>query len=371
VSINRHNYEEFFLLYVDNELQQAERAEVEDFVKQNPDLVSELEMLKQATLQQEHFSFDHKELLYKKEDGISLANYEEYFVLSVDDELTSKEADEVEKFVLKHPQLQNEFTLLKQTRLEPEVVEFTGKEVLYKTEKERRLIPIMWMRVSVAAAVIGLVAFTWIFSHQSGTTYKQGTETASANQATKSTENKISGTTVTPQPADSLEVKTGEKEEAELAKGAVRDVQQAKTITSTKNNEVAAATVKKSGGVKEISNTANTLALAAGQQPKEIFEVESGTKPGATTDVRTITDNPRASFAAQKNQTEETHFANAVYREVDTNEEENTVLIGGAQINKNKLKGLFKKAAQLLGKKSSDNEEEKTLQIAGFEFKSK
>jgi hypothetical protein len=107
------------------------------------------------------------------------------------------------------------------------------------------------------------------------------------------------------------------------------------------------------------------------QQPKEIFEVESGTKPGAGTDLRTITDNPRTSFAAQKNQTEETHFANAVYREVDTNEEENSVLIGGAQINKNKLKGLFKKAAQLLGKKSSDNEEEKTLQIAGFEFKSK
>jgi hypothetical protein len=78
VSINRHNYEEFFLLYVDNELQQAERAEVEDFVRQNADLGSELEMLKQATLEQEDFSFDQKELLYKKEDGISLTNYEEF-----------------------------------------------------------------------------------------------------------------------------------------------------------------------------------------------------------------------------------------------------------------------------------------------------
>jgi hypothetical protein len=187
----------------------------------------------------------------------------------------------LEKFVLKHPELQHEFTLLKQTRLEREVVEFTGKEVLYKTEKERRIIPIMWMRVSVAAAVIGIVAFTWIFNNQSGTTDKQGIATVFEKPAEKSTENKIPETTVTPQPADSLEGKTGEKEEAELAQVAVRDVQQAKTLTATKNKEVAAATVKKSGVVKEISNTANASALVVNQQPKEIFEVESGTKPNA------------------------------------------------------------------------------------------
>ncbi len=82
--INRHNYEEFFLLYIDNELDGAQQTAVEKFVGQNPDLGKELEMLKQSILTNDNVRFDAKEFLYKKEAGISLANYEEYFLLSVE-----------------------------------------------------------------------------------------------------------------------------------------------------------------------------------------------------------------------------------------------------------------------------------------------
>ena len=46
--INRNNYEEFFLMYVDKELQANQRAEVELFEQQNPDLQQEFETLKQS-----------------------------------------------------------------------------------------------------------------------------------------------------------------------------------------------------------------------------------------------------------------------------------------------------------------------------------
>lgn len=77
--INRDNYEEFFLLYIDKELDTDGKAAVERFVNQNPDLGKELEMLLQSTLIDDNFQFPDKELLYKKERSITISNYKEYF----------------------------------------------------------------------------------------------------------------------------------------------------------------------------------------------------------------------------------------------------------------------------------------------------
>ena len=64
--INRHNYEAFFLLYVDNELQPEDRLSVEQFVLQNPDLKNELDRLQLSVLGAEEILFEDKNLLFKK-----------------------------------------------------------------------------------------------------------------------------------------------------------------------------------------------------------------------------------------------------------------------------------------------------------------
>src|SRR6478609_4205604 len=123
--ITRHNYEELFLMYVDNELTIQERAAVELFAKQNPDLAPELDVLLQTKLATDDvLPFMYKNTLLQNIDTISIDNYEEQFLLYIDKELDKEKKESVEKFVLQHPQFQDEFTLLKQTVLEPEVVVF-------------------------------------------------------------------------------------------------------------------------------------------------------------------------------------------------------------------------------------------------------
>ena len=45
MKIDRHNYEEFFILYWDNELTAVQKQAVENFVTQNADLREEFEIL--------------------------------------------------------------------------------------------------------------------------------------------------------------------------------------------------------------------------------------------------------------------------------------------------------------------------------------
>ena len=50
MEINRNNYESFFLLYLDRELNPSEMAEVEKFLDENADLQKEFSLLQQTIL---------------------------------------------------------------------------------------------------------------------------------------------------------------------------------------------------------------------------------------------------------------------------------------------------------------------------------
>ena len=159
MNISRDNYEEVFMLYADNELSAQQKLQVEEFVAGNPDLKQELELFLQFKLSpDESVVFTGKAELLKPETetaGITQWNYESYFVLYGDGELTSDEKAGVENFVYRNPALQKEFELLQQARLnaDPGIV-FANKENLYRREKDEKVIPFRWWRMAVAAAVL-------------------------------------------------------------------------------------------------------------------------------------------------------------------------------------------------------------------------
>ena len=82
MNINRNNYEEYFLLYADNELSADEKNMVEMFVQQNPDLEEEFIMLQQSVVKPDNtIALNDKNFYSKKEGFIDQNNYEEKFLL--------------------------------------------------------------------------------------------------------------------------------------------------------------------------------------------------------------------------------------------------------------------------------------------------
>jgi hypothetical protein len=172
MKIDRHNYEEVFILYWDNELTAVEKQAVENFVKQNADLREEFEILGEA-----HFTpdvdaqFKEKDFLLNN-SFINVTNYEEQLLNYIDDEIAVRERKEVEKFVTQNPAAQKELVLFQKTKLQPEAeISFPDKSVLYRREEKVRVISMTWFRVAVAAAIIiiaGLTVFQFVNSGSSG-----------------------------------------------------------------------------------------------------------------------------------------------------------------------------------------------------------
>jgi len=155
MKIDRHNYEEYFLLYVDNELNPDQKKQVDAFVSENPDLEEELVMLQQSKLiPDDSIIYDGKEKLMRQETGIELSNYQEWLLLYVDNELTTEQKFEVEKFAAEHDHVSEELNLFRQAKLDAEEkIIFIDKDSLYRTEKVR-VISMRWVRVAAAAVLI-------------------------------------------------------------------------------------------------------------------------------------------------------------------------------------------------------------------------
>jgi tellurite resistance protein len=359
-NINRHNYEEYFLLYTDNELSAKEKQAVEEFAQQNPDLKTELDFLQQTKLTDIEVVFGHKASLFRtEENSITTANCEEQFLLYVDNELSSDEKNKVETFVLQHPQLQAAFTLLNQTKLEPEVIEFKNKEVLYRKEKERRIVYISWQRMAIAAAFLGLVALVWNVIPSS--TKTGNTEVASVSNL---------GKTVTPSETNSIKTPEVVTPKQELA--SVETTTQVKKVSSQKsaviipskeNNIVAKiqpAEVIKNNNEQKINNDLVATTVQPSnkkEKPTEVAIVPQVNNTVNNTQIASLTTMPEKQNAIIAQ--------HAVYKELNTDEEvnDNNVYVGGIKVNKNKVRGFIKKAGRIFNKPSS---EENTVAVANM-----
>lgn len=387
--INRHNYEEFFLLYADDELNSQQRTAVELFIQQNPDMAAELETLQQMKLQpEEHIVFPDKSSLFKTTDvDININNYEEFFFLYIDKELNETEREKVEKFVLQHPQLQDEFTLLKQTVLQPEAIVFADKSNLYRKE-ERKVAYIGFVRMAVAAAVIGIAVLGWwLYPTGKGITTPDNSKFAvnpaqvkpttapktvnpqpvlpapqNAQQNTAQVNNKKVQDKSIKQPVVIPAPQNGQQNTAAVNNKKAQDkaihplkandqVQQAPVIQP--NNDNLAYNPQKQVQVVDtpVSITPSPVAV---NQDKNTIAANIGTQPTVTTTPAPVKDEGEIKQDGSGNMRNLVAANNVTvpYKVIDTNDDDRSMYVGSLELNKDKVKGFFKKAGRLFGSKT-------------------
>jgi anti-sigma factor RsiW len=162
-SIHIDNYDEYFLLYVDQELTAQERKDVEAFLLAHPELKPELDMYLETRLTPDTVSFKGKEELFRSADEIHADNIEELQIQWIDGELSASRVAEVEAFTMSNPEAMQNLALLKQTKLWEETIVFPDKASLYRHEDKPAVVfQMRWIRVAVAAAVILLAGLLWL-----------------------------------------------------------------------------------------------------------------------------------------------------------------------------------------------------------------
>lgn len=363
MNINRNNYEELFLLYLDNELTASERSAVEKFVSEHDDLAKEFYALQQTVLLPTDDEFLHKSNLYKTSGGITTTNCEEFFLLHLDNELNEEDKDAVEKFVLQHPESQTNFSLLHQTKLEAETLVFENKHLLYK-QPAGKVYFIKWSRYAVAALLAG-VAVALYFMLDNPLTPDNELITKSS-YSSKKPALPLNNAQLTKLPVENAGTNLSKDD---------KKIMVAKTVPLKQNKQ---QNDFKSFEVKREMNVITPQVATIIKTEQKLIEQEEQKGNLANKDLATaispeLTGNTFTT-ATQQNTLQEPDIAKqAVYQEIDTetDDRENSVLFGSTRINKNKLRGLLKKASGLFDKKADKADTDKTIHIASFEIKGK
>lgn len=359
MNINRHNYEEYFLLYVDHELTAAERMMVEEFVAANPDLKAELELLAQTTYAADaQLDNDFKaQLLKPVEQEIT----EEQLLLFVDDELTASEMAHVQEAVVADAGLQKQLQWLQRSKLSTDSsIVFPDKSLLYKETQPAR---VFYMGASVrrwsAAAAVVLMLGTgfWLMN-------KQNKVESVAVQQPAVTKPAIKGETVTaPVEETQQPVQSSVIANNNTVAETKNTVENKLPIVSAKEQTPQAALVKN----QAVNNTSKPQVPLPVQQYSNIDQ-ETVAINETTTEKNpdNTSNNLTTSSVPQVTNTTQPQATYAAYTNDDEEGDDDNGLLNEERQRSSGLKGFIKKARRTLERRTGIKTGDSQVRFAVF-----
>jgi hypothetical protein len=378
MNINRHNYEEFFLLYADKELSAEDRKSVENFVSQNEDLRVELDMLLKTVFNSgDAMVFADKDALLKpitEEGYINATNYEEFFVLYGDDELSNEEKAKVEAFVYRNPQYQQEFELLQQVKMIADTtIVFENKEILYrKEEKDDKVVAFRWWRMAAAAAVLLIAGLLWLMNNNSTKQDAVAEKESGSNKTintVKVTENKKKdeqATITTPTVVNEIKneelvvTKTNTPPYNNQKQPKIKNFDQDYLTTDKKSKETVEALVVQNQSQEKDDDIKATSVTGLNSSSIEQVEIKATVKANKTI---SIIDEPSVILNPDEKTVNGVSYA--------ANETDNVNVLTSTVNKKNSLRGIIRKASRLIAKTTKGSNEEgkrRSILIGNFEI---
>ncbi len=367
--INRHNYEEFFLLYVDNELSATDRNAVELFVRENPDLQIELQLLKQTVAEADSISMHKKDWLYMEDDVSAL---QESLLLYTDDELNPADKKLVETMLSADKAAEAEWKILQQTIAEADTsIVFEDKPLLYR-HAVARIIGIKWWRIAAAAALLSFIVWTAISVYKNnfsaagddgGLVKKVKTESVQSpdNELMEKSnpDNKQPETTT---PKNNIANNAVENNETEQKTNLVK--QSGETLVSRKNNtQHPVKATEESITAQKIENK-----KPGNDLPKPHFENISNNKSNETVVKNVLPENNNNKISGKNTDVVKTNPNEKAFNETVTNSNNNNMAPAVTAITVANNKTADEGNNRYL---NLDNEKEKRTGLGGFLRKAK
>lgn len=357
MNIGKHNYQEFFLLYVDNELTSDDYQQVELFVAKHPELAEELEMLVETRLFQEtEITFESKHVLYKSTTiDIDERNYEEWLLLLVDNEVSDTEKTQIEQWLNEHPSYKPVFETLCAVRFVPERIIFKEKHLLYHNKKGR-VVGFQWQRVGTAAAFFILLMTAWLLTYRDVETSKTEKENVLAFEDIK--KKRTPNTVIEKKPNSRNQVPTQLNNTKSEKTAPTEKVLNQNSLPGHQHDENVKMEIVLTPTVtieEEITYHNNAESPMTEMTNTEIILDTETSDEDMNEVINTLVQsslnekNEQLTAAAVSVQTSMTGIS--AYKVIDINDD-SQLLIGSMNVNKNKVRSVLRKASKIFIDKS-------------------
>lgn len=367
MNINHHNYEEYFILYLDNELSIEERRKVEVFAMQYPELKEELNILLQSKLTADNkIVFENKNELLKNFQApvIDLSNIEEWLILYHDKELSPKEISSVETFITQNPALKKELEYFSKVKLQSETtIIFPDKQSLYRKEEKVPVFHIRWWRITAAAVLLlagGLTVFLLTNKQQPVTEPVIKLATQSGKSSTDDSLNIKNVKSLPPKSKDVLVVDNKNVIASKASKQVVIEnkVQKEKKALPIIN-------------IKDEKQLALTQLKSSNNLPVPGINVN---RPENLKDVTNVINNEKTLTPQNKPDISVTSPATEsyiTYTAANQKQTNDIITTGDNDERKNKLRGLFRKVTRIFERTTHINatDDDNRLLIGGLSVK--